>query len=118
MLNKMYETGLINLYTLSKQEKKIQLKNFSFKRKDHLVLLNIAHNLHSLYGYDIYLETNLFDFLLYKLKKKNTGHLHRKKNILIGVDIEAFLGHITTTYGAENRVWEQIYDDFFGEVEE
>lgn len=115
MLNKIYETGLINLYTLSKQEKKIQLKFFDFKCKEHLTLLNIANNLHSLYGFEIYLEANLKDFLLYKLKTKHTKHIHWKKSILIGVDIEDFLTHICSAYGETREVWEKIYVDFFEE---
>ena len=112
--NQLSEICLINLYTISKEKGKIELKDFSFKNKQHLFLLNIANILHNLYGYEIFLETKFSEFIKYKIHTKHSNFIHRKIKLENGIDIEDFLNHIADAQIIERNIWNKIYDEFFG----
>lgn len=112
--NQLSEICLINLYTISKEKEKVELKGFSFKNKRHLFLLNIAGILHNLYGYEIILETKFLDFIKYKIHTKHSKFIHRKAKLENGIDIEDFLNHIADAQIIEKNIWNKIYDEFFG----
>lgn len=112
--NQLSEICLINLYTISKEKEKVELKGFSFKNKQHLFLLNIAGILHNLYGYEIILETKFLDFIKYKIHTKHLKFIHRKAKLENGIDIEDFLNHIADAQIIERNIWNKIYEEFFG----
>ena len=113
--NQLSEICLINLYTLSKEKEKIELKDFSFKNKQHLFLLNITSILHNLYGYEIFLETNFLEFAKYKIHTKHSKSIHRKTKLENGINIENFLNHIADAQKVDRDIWNKIYDEFFME---
>lgn len=112
--SQLSEICLINLYTLSKEKEKIELKDFSFKNKQHLFLLNIANIMHNLYGYEIILETKFTEFIKYKIHTKHSNFIHRKAKLENGINIEDFLNHIADAQIIERNIWDKIYDEFFG----
>ena len=112
--NQLSEICLINLYTLSKEKGKIELKDFSFKNKQHLFLFNIASILHNLYGYEIFLEAKFLEFAKYKIYTKHSKFIHRKTKLENGINIENFLNHIADAQKVDRDIWNKIYDEFFG----
>jgi len=112
--NQLSEICLINLYTVSKEKGKIELKGFSFKNKQHFFLLNIASILHNLYGYEIFLETKFLEFVKYKTHTKHSKFIHRKTKLENGINIEDFLNHIADAQVIDRNIWDKIYDEFFG----
>lgn len=112
--NELCNVSLINLYTLSKEKEEINLTNFDFKDKKHLYLLSIAKILNSLYNYPIYIQSNLFDYLKYKIKHRKENIKYKKK-ILNDFNIDDFLDYITTQRKIDKDIWIKIYDEFFKE---
>lgn len=104
--------SMINLYTLSKKEKKIKLSNFDFKNKKHLYLLSIAKILNTLYGYKICIQSNFVDYIKYKIKHMNK-YIKYKRKMLNGIEINSFLNHITTAQKLDENIWIDIYNVFF-----
>lgn len=113
--NQLSEICLINLYTLSKEKGKIELKDFSFKNKQHLFLLNIASILHNLYGYEIFLEAKFLELIKYKIHTKHSKFIYRKAKLDKGINIENFLNHIADAQKVDRNIWNKIYDEFFKE---
>ena len=111
--NNLTEISLINLYTLSKSEKKIKLKNFDFKNKNHLFLLNISKILNVLYGYDIFIETTLLQYIKYKIRTRH-NIIHRKSKMQNGINIDDFLNHIADAQKVNRNIWEAIFNEFYG----
>ena len=112
--NHLSNIAFINLYTLSKEHKKVILKNFSFYNKQHLLLLNIAKNLHNIYGYEIFVDDNFYNFIKYKIKHRKDTFIHRNKKLISCVKVDEFLNHITSAQNIDKNIWIKIYDDFFG----
>lgn len=116
LYNQLSEICLINLYTLSKEKGKIELKEFTFKNKQHFFLFNIANALHNLYGYEIILEIKFSEFIKYKVHTKHSKFIHRKSKLENGINIENFLNHIADAQKVDKNIWNKIYDEFFGDM--
>lgn len=113
--NHLLNIAFINLYTLSKDNKKVILTNFSFNNKQHLLLLNIAKNLHNIYGYEIFVDDNFYNFIKYKIKHRKDTFIHRNKKLISCINVDEFLNHITTAQNIDKNIWIKIYNDFFGD---
>lgn len=113
--NHLSNIALINLYTISKENKKIILTNFSFKNKNHLFLLHMAKVLHNIYEYEIFVDDKFFNFIKYKITHIKDKFIHRSKKLISCVNVDDFLAHIASAQNVENNIWTKIYNDFFGD---
>ena len=59
---------MLNIYSLSKQDKTIKLCRFDKKNKEHLYILRIAYLARDIYGFEIEVEGSWWDIFCLNLK--------------------------------------------------
>lgn len=113
--NEMCNACLVNVYTISKEQKTIILLNFDPKNIDHLFLYEIAQTAASLFHFDLKIDTSLFSYLKFTVgKKRNCKRiLHRKSLISHGVRADMMLEYVAGAFGESNNVWGKIYNEFY-----
>ena len=107
--DEVVQVACINLYTLSKDIKKISLSNFNLKDKRHLCLLKISNLFSNLQDIELQLNKNfIIRFYLNKKFELNIKKCNNKNKI----DCEEFLSHIENAY-KDKEVFEKIYDEYY-----
>lgn len=105
--------ALINLYTISKEKRKITLKNFDYTLNSHKAFLEIAKIAQSIFNLKISIQYPLFKYILFKLKTKdNTCYRYKRKEDSVEVNVEDFICHIETaneSFGVFRKIYESYY---------
>lgn len=112
LYNDLSNVVLINLFSLSKDNFKIVLKNFNRKDKNHLYMFEMAKICRNIFAREVYLDCGFFDFLFLK-KKGDKVYRIKKKDITNEIDIQDFLFHISKANEIDDGVWSDIYDEWW-----
>ena len=108
--DKVLNTLYINLYTLSKDSNIIELKNFNYKNKAHLVVLKVASILASLCNKKIKCNISFLNYLYIKKFYKNIK-IKRGKHFSIDKDCDTLISDIEQYY--EKGIFEKIYKEYY-----
>lgn len=105
-------TATINLFTLGKQEKELNI--YAFNRRDPgcAALLHIASIVRDLVGYKIRVNCSLIDFLWIKWKFKTIKGLKLTKEQ--NVNAKVFIDDIEQAY-KQPGIFKEIYKEFYQE---
>lgn len=116
-MDEISQIALVNLYTLSKNEKTINLRNFELKNKEHLFLIEIAAILETVCGKELSADCGFWQRL--KLKK----HLKRKvkkESLENGINVPEVLDfmrpHLKVLFPEGDIDFGTVYDVFYGEA--
>ena len=69
LYDRIINKTLVNIYSLSKEDKKILLTNFNYEDKEDKTILEIAKIAQSLWNFNSEISCSFFDYL--KIKKQN-----------------------------------------------
>lgn len=97
----------VNLFTLSKDKSKIYLNHFNPLDPSHLTLFQIAHTLHIMYNWPLYIDMPLFKFFKFK-----TTHKDIKRGHYEGKSCNELINDIEHPNNAEGKFVE-IYDAYY-----
>ena len=113
-LDNLVNVAFINFFTLGKETHKICLCNVNVKDSRHLACLHIGKLVKDMYGYELYLSGDIFNYLDLRWKCKTKKWLKRakKKGNYKLVDMEEFVSHIEK---ANNQIcgFSQVYQEYF-----
>lgn len=113
-LDKLTNIAFINFFTLGKETQKICLCNVNVKDSRHLACLHISKIVKDMYGYEIYLSGDLFNYLdiRWKCKAKKWLRRAKRKTNAKMVDMEDFVSHIEK---ANKQIggFSQVYYEYF-----
>lgn len=120
--DKLLNIGIINLYTLSKENNIIKISGFDSQDNLCLIMMKIAELLNTLRpenDFKLELKTSLWQYLKY-IKKDKTFKGKRKwifirnKNFK-GINPYEFLSHISKANDESINIFEDIYDEYYTE---
>lgn len=113
LYDNVIKVAIVNLYTLSKDTNKLNLRNLNFKNNAHLCILNIARIAHTLFGIEIYIDTKWYKFFYYKIKYKLNWCKRAKTYFNIyNVDINKFISDIEDVNNFKN-IFSEIYLEYY-----
>ena len=105
--------ALINLYTLSKEKKKITLTNFDYTIDAHKAFLEIAKTAQNIFSLKISIQYPIGKYLLFKLKTKDREcYKEKKKEDSVLIDVEDFIRHIEVANDSIG-VFRKIYNSYY-----
>lgn len=109
----MLEALLVNIYSLSKEEKRININGYVHKAP-HILFLSICNVCYTMYNYPIYIHMNWFKFIWYKIRYWRTLAIHYSFTSK-GMDIDKELTHISNAFEVSNAktLFYDIYYDYF-----
>ena len=101
----------INIFTLSKDKDGIYLSNFIQNNKNHKYFLQVARNVSTITGKQIYLNMTLIQFLKFKLttRSKDISRTTNKN----GIDIDNVLLFISDSLEIDNSIFGKIYEKYW-----
>ena len=101
----------INIFTLSKDKDGIYLSNFNQNNKNHKYFLQVARNVSTITGKQIYLNMTLIQFLKFKLttRSKDISRTTNKN----GIDIDNVLLFISDSLEIDNSIFGKIYEKYW-----
>lgn len=103
-----------NLYTISKDTQRIELVGFKWSNPEHKALLQLAKNVYTVFGFNIYIDMPFIKYLLFKI-------IHRKdkgiKRLTIPLNIftpscDEFIKHITDANNCQD-IFKKIYERYY-----
>lgn len=108
---------MVNLYTLSKDAKKIVLEGINRKNEDHLLVLRVALMAKDIYGFPLALDVGFWDsFVLNWRARKITRHIPREKDSKIAISVPEMVNFMydpIREYLGKNFKFADIYDAFY-----
>lgn len=109
---------MVNLYTLSKDNKKIILSEIDRKNKDHLLILRVALMAKDVYSFPLYLNINQWDSLILNWRMRKLSHkIPRTSEITDSISIPTLLEFMyppVKNYLGEDFKFANIYKAFYG----
>lgn len=116
--DKIINITMVNLYTLSKDQKKIVVSDFDRKSKDHLFILRVALLAKDIYNFPLELDVNFWDWLILnwrmrKLSRRIPRHKGQMPNVNVRNLIEFMYPPIRENLG-ETFKFSTIYNQFYG----
>lgn len=113
-LDSLVNVAFINFFTLGKETKKICLCNVNVKDNRHLACLHIAKIVKDIYGYELYLSGDIFNYfdIRWKCKTKKWLKRARRKGNYKPVDMEEFVSHIEKANEKPDG-FTQVYYEYF-----
>ena len=109
LYDEIIKVSITNLYTLSKENKKVNLTNFNKKDKSHLCLLVISGYM-KMFGCTLSVRTNFLNKFFIKRKTGIEFNITKDKE---GIFCDEFIYHIEKAYDRPG-IFEEIYDNYFG----
>jgi len=113
-LDNLTNIAFINFFTLGKETKKICLCNVNVKDSRHLACLHISKIVKDIYGYEVYLSGDLFNYLDISWRCKSKKWLKRARRNIDAkmIDMEDFVSHIEK---ANKQIggFSQVYHEYF-----
>ena len=110
-LDEVVQTALFGLFSRAKDTKVIRLYNFSFKKRSHLAVLNIARLATSVFGFNVELNVGFFPYIFYSLKYKLRKWCKRSSS-LEGIDTQQFVELIEDA-AHKRGVLVDVYDAYY-----
>ena len=114
LFDQIVNTTLINIYSLSKQNKTIILENFNPKDKNHLYFLHVAITARDLFGFNI--KVKLGWWKLFKLNFKLRKHylrLQRAKSWESGINVPEVLNYMSPLFKDGDVSYAEIYEEYY-----
>lgn len=114
-LDKAATCATINFYTISKEKKRIELKDFNRRNKEHMALLHISQSARVLHGSDVFIDTSFWDYLYLKIKYLRRFKIKRLKsceNIKFNPTCDEFISFIENQLHTPG-VFIQIYEEYY-----
>lgn len=108
--DKMLYTLAINLFTLGKDEKELNIFNFNKKDSRHWALIHAASSVRDITGFSVKLNVSFFTYLWAKWKFKNIKGIKRTKKA--NVDAEDVVAHVEKAYEVD-RGFSKIYKEYY-----
>ena len=109
---------MVNLYTLSKNDKEIVLSGIDRKNKDHLLVLRVALMAKDIYNFPLSLKIGFLDSLILNWKmRKLSRRIPRSKKIggtLYVPELLEFMYIPIRQYLGEHFEFGNIYSAFYG----
>ena len=109
---------MVNLYTLSKNDKEIVLSGIDRKNKDHLLVLRVALMAKDIYNFPLSLKIGFWDSLILNWKmRKLSRRIPRSKKIsgtLYVPELLEFMYIPIRQYLGEHFEFGNIYSAFYG----
>lgn len=114
--DKIISATYANIFSLSKDNNRIILKDFDYSCKTSQTFLEVACMVAYMTGKEIYLQTSFFGFVRARLSKKNK-HIHwiRKKRSkeIDGIDIYSVAAHEAIAFGEDCYVFDKIFEAYY-----
>jgi hypothetical protein len=108
---------MVNLYTLSKDDKKIVLSGLDRKNRDHLLILRVALMAKDIYNYPLSLKIGFWDSLILNWKmRKLSRRVPREKKLDNEISIPELLEFMyppVREYIGEDFKFSNIYNAFY-----
>lgn len=108
---------MVNLYTLSKDDKKIVLSGLDRKNRDHLLILRVALMAKDIYNYPLSLKIGFWDSLILNWKmRKLSRRVPREKKLDNGINIPKMVEFMylpVREYIGEDFKFSNIYNAFY-----
>lgn len=108
---------MVNLYTLSKDNRKIVLSGLDRKNRDHLLILRVALMAKDIYNYPLSLKIGFWDSLILNWKmRKLSRRVPREKKLDNEISIPELLEFMyppVKEYIGENFKFSNIYNAFY-----
>lgn len=108
---------MVNLYTLSKDDKKIVLSGLDRKNRDHLLILRVALMAKDIYNYPLSLKIGFWDSLILNWKmRKLSRRIPREKELDSEINIPKMLEFMyppVREYIGEDFKFSNIYNAFY-----
>ena len=109
---------MVNLYTLSKNNKKIVLSGIDRKNRDHLLVLRVALMVKDIYNFPLSLRIGFWDSLILNWKMRKLSRKIPRNNEIGGViyvpDLLEFMYIPIRQYLGEHFEFGNIYSAFYG----
>ena len=119
--DKLLNIGIINLYTLSKEDNTIKISGFDSQDNLCLIMMKIAGLLNTLRpenNYKLELKTSLWQYLKYirndKTFKGKRKWISIRNKKFEGINPYEFLSHISKANNESINIFEDIYDEYYG----
>lgn len=104
--DRVIHVAMVNLYTLSKDTKKIVINYVDGRNKSHRALIKIAQKASTVFGFKCYVNLSPIQYLIFRIQTHakwcKRGHPH------IGFDIETFIDDLETA-NKYPRLFEELY---------
>ena len=114
-LDRIVETTLINIYSLSKDKQKIVLDNFNPKNKEHLYFFHVALMARNMFSFPIEVNLGAIDtwFLNWKIRKFY-DKINRNQNEK-GINVEQILSFMRSALDEidEDFSYSEIYEEYY-----
>jgi hypothetical protein len=104
---------MINIYSLSKDEKQIIISNYDDKKYSHKCFLVMASYVQTLDGYPIVFQKSLIPYLFLKIKYGKKYNIQRAKKNKISINVEEQIKHIEKYFELNEEIYKQIYKNYF-----
>lgn len=104
---------IINIYSLSKEEKRIILTNFDPNIDTDKCVIEIAKIAQSLWNYDIEVDLPFIKYLLFKIKNKKINIKRYKKYTNKKVDVQELKQFVSHAYVETTMIFKDIYDEYY-----
>ena len=109
---------MVNLYSLTKEAKKIALTGFDRENKDHLFFLRVALLAKDIYGYPLEIDAKFWDRLVLNWKmRKISRRVPKYEGVGACVnisDLAQFMYEPIRAYLGESFKFADIYTAFYG----
>ena len=109
---------MVNLYTLSKNNKKIVLSGIDRKNRDHLLILRVALMVKDIYNFPLSLRIGFWDSLILNWKMRKLSRKIPRNNEVGGAiyvpDLLEFMYIPIRQYLGEHFEFGNIYSAFYG----
>lgn len=119
LYDEMLSAVLVNLYSVSKNEQKIKIRDMQLSNtptETQRVVLEVATILHTLFNYQIYLDYNIFQYVLFKLTHIRTWKRWRRfngKKDNHGISYIKLLEDVSEAYKQKYGIWSEIYNEYY-----
>lgn len=116
MYDEIVKINMLDIYSMSKEKGKIEVKEFDFKNKNHLYFLKIAEMVSTIWHYPIFLHTNRLSLFFYNLKNHKNSKIYYWSE-RAGIDIDDYFNVLRVKNPTlEANIWQSIYNTYYFKV--
>ena len=115
LYDRIINKTLVNIYSLSKENKKILLTNFNYEDKEDKTILEIAKIAQSLWNFNIEISCSFFDYLKIKRQNKDFNIKRYKKYSDKRIDVKDTKDFVSESENVDSTIYSEIYIDYYKE---
>lgn len=115
LYDRIINKTLVNIYSLSKEDKKILLTNFNYEDKEDKTILEIAKIAQSLWNFNIEISCSFFDYLKIKRQNKDFCIKRCKRYSDKRINVKDTKDFVSESENVDSTIYSEIYIDYYKE---